>query len=163
MIIQSPTKYRYNASDFKITSRDSLDEDTFVKQLKALILAAATLLMAQAYAETDANAAKIHERIKPVGEVCVGAECGGAAVAPAEPRTGEEVYNGACIACHSIGVLGAPKKGDQAAWDTRLEKGLDATWKNALNGLNSMPPRGNCANCSDDEILNAIKFMSGRS
>ena len=61
-----------------------------------------------------------------------------------------------------MGVLGAPKKGDTAAWDERLAKGMDATLKNALNGLNAMPPKGNCANCSDDEILAAIKYMSGR-
>lgn len=133
-----------------------------MKQLKALILAAATLLMAQAHAATDAQNDKIAERIKPVGTVCVGAECGGAAVAPAEPRSGEEVFGAACTACHSMGVLGAPKKGDTAAWDERLAKGMDATLKNALNGLNAMPPKGNCANCSDDEILAAIKYMSGR-
>ena len=43
-----------------------------MKQLKALILAAATLLMAQAHAATDAQNDKIAERIKPVGTVCVG-------------------------------------------------------------------------------------------
>lgn len=133
-----------------------------MKQLKALILAAATLIMAQAHAATDAQAQKIAERIKPVGEVCIGAECGGAAVAAAEPRSGEEVFNSACTACHSTGVLGAPKKGDKAAWDERLAKGFDATLKNALNGLNAMPPKGNCINCSDDELLAAIKYMSGR-
>ncbi|WP_430460560.1 c-type cytochrome [Thalassolituus sp. LLYu03] len=133
-----------------------------MKQLKALLVAVATLVMAQAYAATDAQADKIAERIKPVGQVCVGAECGGAAVAAAEPRSGEQVFNTACTACHSIGVLGAPKKGDKAAWDARLAKGFDATLKNAINGLNAMPPKGNCANCSDDELLGAIKFMSGR-
>lgn len=133
-----------------------------MKQLKALILAAATLVMAQAYAETDAKAEKIHERIKPVGEVCVGAECGGVAVAAGEPRTGEEVFNTACTACHSAGILGAPKAFDKAAWNARLEKGLEATLKNALSGINAMPPKGNCATCSDDEILNAIKYMAGR-
>ncbi len=133
-----------------------------MKQLKALILAAATLLMVQAHAATDAQNNKIAGRIKPVGTVCIGAECGGAAAAPAEPRSGEEVYSAACSACHSMGVLGAPKTGDKAVWDERLAKGMDKTLQNALNGLNAMPPKGNCANCSDDEILAAITFMSGR-
>ncbi|MAK92193.1 MAG: cytochrome c5 family protein [Oceanospirillaceae bacterium] len=118
--------------------------------------------MAQAHAATDAQADKIAERIKPVGEVCVGAECGGAAVAAAEPRSGEEVYNGACTACHGSGLLGAPKTGDKAAWDDRLAKGMDATLQNAINGINAMPPKGTCANCSDDELMAAIKYMSGR-
>jgi cytochrome c5 len=133
-----------------------------VKQLKALIVAAATVFAAQAYAAADSQEDKIRERIKPVGEVCVGAECGGAVVAAAGPRSGEEVYGAACGACHTAGVLGAPKNGDVAAWDERLSKGMDETWQNAINGINSMPPKGNCMNCSDDEILAAIKYMSGR-
>ncbi len=134
-----------------------------MKQLKALILAAATLVATQAWANTDAQNDKIRERIKPVGSVCVGAECGGAVVAAAAaPRSGEEVYNTACMACHAVGVLGAPKKGDKAAWDSRLAKGLNASLQNAIKGINAMPPKGNCLNCSDDELMAAIKFMAGR-
>ena len=134
-----------------------------MKQLKALILAAATLVAAQAWAADDAQADKIRDRIKPVGTVCVGADCGGAAVtAAAEPRSGEQVYNTACMACHAVGVLGAPKLGDKAAWNDKLAKGLDASLQIAIKGINAMPPKGNCLNCSDDELLAAIKFMSGR-
>lgn len=133
-----------------------------MKQLKALILAAATLVAAQAFANTDTQAEKIRERIKPVGEVCVGADCGGAAVVASGPRSGEEVYNTACTACHGAGILGAPKLGDTAAWDERLNKGMDEVLAVAISGINAMPPKGNCANCSDDELLAAIKYMSGR-
>ena len=131
-----------------------------MKRFNALILAVTTLFMAQANADLDAQAAKIQERIKPVGEVCVGAECGGVAVVASEPRSGEDVYGAACSACHNTGILNAPKKGDKAAWDTRLAKGLDVTLSNAIKGINAMPPKGNCATCSDDEILNAIKYMA---
>lgn len=133
-----------------------------MKQLKALIMAAAALVAAQTFANTEAQNDKIRERIKPVGEVCVGAECGGAVVAASGPRSGEEVYNTACAACHGAGILGAPKNGDKAAWDDRLSKGMDQTLANAINGINAMPPKGNCATCSDDEILGAINYMSGR-
>ena len=134
-----------------------------MKHLKALIVAAATLLASQAFAAAETNEDKIRARIAPVGEVCVGAECGGAVVAASSgPRSGEDVYGAACVACHGAGVLGAPKKGDIAAWDARLEKGMNITLKNAIKGINSMPPMGNCMNCSEDEILAAIKFMSGR-
>ena len=134
-----------------------------MKHLKALIVAAATLLASQAFAAAETNEDKIRARIAPVGEVCVGAECGGAVVAASSgPRSGEDVYGGACVACHGAGVLGAPKKGDIAAWDARLEKGMNITLKNAIKGINSMPPKGNCLNCSEDELLAAIKFMSGR-
>lgn len=133
-----------------------------MKQLKALILAAATLVAAQAFANTDTQAEKIRERIKPVGEVCVGADCGGAPVAASGPRSGEDVYTTACAACHGIGILGAPKNGDAAAWDERLNKGMDEVLAVAIKGINAMPPKGNCGDCSDDELLGAIKFMSGR-
>lgn len=133
-----------------------------MKQLKALIVAAAAVLAAQAFAATETQDDKIRARIAPVGEVCVGSDCGGAAVAAAGPRSGEEVYNAACGACHGAGILGAPKKGDASAWDQRLAKGFDKTLAAAIAGINAMPPRGNCANCSDEEIGEAIKFMAGQ-
>jgi cytochrome c5 len=106
---------------------------------------------------------KIYERIKPVAEICMkGEKCATAAAPPKnKAMSGEEVYNTACTACHSIGLLGAPKTGDVIAWAARLEKGLDKTLLNAINGLNGiMPPKGNCINCSDDELTKAIEFMS---
>ncbi|WP_243647339.1 c-type cytochrome [Aestuariirhabdus litorea] len=109
----------------------------------------------------------IAERIKPVGEVCVqGDACasGGAATAAAG-RSGQDVYNAACAACHGTGVLGAPKQGDTAEWKARADKagGFDQLLAHAINGINAMPPRGGCGACSDDEIGSAIEFMSGLS
>ncbi len=134
-----------------------------MNHLKALVVAAATLIAAQTFAAVASSEEKIKARIAPVGEVCVGAECGGAVAAVSSgPRSGEDVYSAACTACHAAGVLGAPMKGDVAAWDARLEKGMNITLKNAIKGINAMPPKGNCLDCSDDEILAAIKFMAGR-
>ena len=121
-----------------------------MKMLQAMMLFVATLVMAQANAATDAltdaQAEKIRERIKPVAEVCIkGDDCGGPVVAVAAgPRSGEEVYNSACAACHAVGVAGAPIIGDVAAWDARLAKGFDATLANAINGINAMPAKGLC-------------------
>ncbi len=139
-----------------------------MKMLQAMMLFVATLVMAQANAATDAltdaQAEKIRERIKPVAEVCIkGDDCGGPVVAVAAgPRSGEEVYNSACAACHAVGVAGAPIIGDVAAWDARLAKGFDATLANAINGINAMPAKGLCMDCSDDEIGAAIKYMSAK-
>jgi cytochrome c5 len=69
------------------------------------------------------------------------------------------VYQGACFACHGTGALDAPKKGD-AAWKPRLAQGMDILKKHAIEGIRSMPPRGTCGDCSDDEIEAAIKFMT---
>ncbi|WP_372738873.1 cytochrome c5 family protein [Neptunomonas sp.] len=105
---------------------------------------------------------KIAERIKPLGNVCVEGDdsCGGAtAVAAAGgARSGEEVYNASCAACHSIGVAGAPKFGT-SEWADRGAKGIDALLKTAISGINAMPPRGTCAACSDDELQASIQYM----
>ena len=137
-----------------------------MKMLQAMMLFVATFVMAQANASTDAltdaQTEKLRERLKPVAEVCVqGDDCGGPAVAASSgPRSGEEIYTASCAGCHAIGVAGAPKKGDAAAWDKRLAKGFDATLANAISGLNAMPAKGLCMDCSDDELTAAIKFMS---
>lgn len=140
-----------------------------MKMLQAMMLFVATLVMAQANASTndltDAQAEKIRERIKPVAEVCIQGDesCGGPVVAVASgPRSGEDVYNATCHTCHAAGVAGAPKKGDMAAWEKRLAKGFAETLATAKTGLNAMPAKGLCMDCSDDELSSAIHFMSGQ-
>ncbi|MBP0049453.1 cytochrome c5 family protein [Marinobacterium sp. AK62] len=121
-------------------------------------------LTASVQAATDEEA--IIERIKPVGSVCVQGDdsCGGAAAAaPAAAaggaRSGEEIYTGKCAACHASGVLGAPKFGTNEMQLRLDEKGMETLLSHAINGFNAMPPRGTCADCSDDEIQAAIDHM----
>ena len=110
------------------------------------------------------------QRIAPAGQVFTKADqlpamTASAAPAPAAPapaaaaRSGEQVYSTTCMACHATGAAGAPKLGDAAAWGPRLEKGLDGLMNSALNGLNAMPPRGTCGNCSDEELKAAVEHM----
>ena len=81
-----------------------------------------------------------------------------ASVAMAEPDM--DKYNKSCAVCHAQGVAGAPKTGDTAAWAPRLEKGMDALLATVKNGLNAMPPRGMCFDCSDEEYQELITYMS---
>ena len=112
---------------------------------------------------------EIRARIQPVGEVCLqGEECGEAAAAPAASanagaRSGSEVYDSACMACHATGAAGAPVVGNAEAWAPRIEKGMDTLISHAINGFNAMPPKGGCASCSDDEISAAVEHMVGSS
>ena len=89
--------------------------------------------------------------------------CGGPAVAAAggAPRSGEEVYNTACMACHSTGAAGAPKVGDAAAWADRIAKGMDALHASGVNGVagTGMIAKGGCVACSDEEVYAAVDFM----
>lgn len=82
-------------------------------------------------------------------------------IAADEARSGEEVFQQACFACHGTGLNGAPVVGDQYAWEDRLQTGRSALLTNTLNGLNNMPPRGGCADCSDAEIEAAVRYIVG--
>ncbi len=82
------------------------------------------------------------------------------AVSTTTGRTGEELYNTFCIACHSTGLANAPKTGDAAAWGKLLEPGIDQLISSAKKGKNVMPPMGTCIDCSDEELKSAILFMS---
>ena len=114
---------------------------------------------------TDAQRAEIEQRIKPAGESCLVGDnsCGGAAVAAASsgPRSGEDVYNAACMACHSTGAAGAPKYGDVAGWADRIAKGNDVLYASGINGLpgTGMMAKGGCMNCSDEEVNAAVDYM----
>lgn len=79
------------------------------------------------------------------------------------PRTGEQVYAAVCTSCHTAGVLGAPKIDDKAAWAPRVSQGLEGLLKNAINGINSMPARGGDPTITDEELTNAIVYMTGKA
>lgn len=77
-----------------------------------------------------------------------------------EARDAQELYNKSCIACHASGAAGAPKTGDVAAWTPRLAKGIDKLLANTKTGINAMPPKGMCMDCTDAEFKALIQFMS---
>ncbi len=106
---------------------------------------------------------KIIERIKPIGQVCLEGDdsCGGASAVAATSgpaRSGEEVYTSKCGLCHAAGVSGAPKFGT-ADWAERGAQGIDALLATAIKGINAMPAKGLCTDCTDDELKGAIEHM----
>ena len=146
-----------------------------IKKLLAAPVAVLALWAVSAQAATveelspkSAKYAEIAERLQPVGQVCVsGQECKGvgavAVAAGGAAMSADDVVAKYCGACHTAGVLGAPKIGDGAAWKTRASAkgGVDGLLKSAIAGINAMPPKGTCATCSDDELKGAIEKMSG--
>lgn len=102
---------------------------------------------------------KIKENIAPVGQVNVGSAPVQSAAAAATTRSGDQVYNAVCVACHGTGAAGAPKVGDKAAWQSRADQGIDTLVSHATSGLRAMPPKGTCADCSEDELKGAIEYM----
>jgi cytochrome c5 len=80
--------------------------------------------------------------------------------AVAADRSVDELYPRTCAVCHAAGVANAPKTGDAAAWAPRVEaKGIDGLLATAKTGLNAMPPKGMCADCTDSELQALIEFM----
>jgi cytochrome c5 len=77
----------------------------------------------------------------------------------APARTGQQVYEKACKACHATGISGAPKYGDTGWLQLEKKEGLKELTKDAIKGVRAMPPRGGCADCSDKEIRAAVKYL----
>lgn len=74
-------------------------------------------------------------------------------------RSGEEVYKFICSSCHSITSPGIPKLRSKSDWKERVAKGKEQLYINAIQGLNGMPERGYCADCSDEEVKAAVDYM----
>ena len=127
--------------------------------------------MAQAMNSED----DIAMRVKPVvtledirsGNSVVGLGGGGdmtvvAGAADSASKSPAELYQGACLACHTTGAAGAPKIGDAAAWSARIGKGVDALVGSAVNGIGAMPPRGG-SQLSDEQIRSVVEYILGES
>ncbi len=78
------------------------------------------------------------------------------------PATGEAVYTAQCAACHTPGLVGAPKFGDAAAWSSRLGQGYDALLTAVLKGKGAMGAQGGGA-FSDLELGRAVVHMANAS
>ncbi len=100
----------------------------------------------------------VNQRIMPVAQVSIAAASGGAGV----ERTGEQLYQVTCVACHGTGAAGAPKLGDNAAWGPRLKLGLSGLLKSAIMGKNAMPPKGG-SDATETELAHAIVYMANKS
>ncbi|CAM3391846.1 cytochrome C [Pseudomonas floridensis] len=128
---------------------------------------AATLAFWVVNAQAASNE-EIAKRLDPVGQVCVqGKECPGVQVVSSlsggGARSADDVIARHCNVCHSGVMPNAPKIGDTAAWTERSQKegGIDGLLAKAITGLNAMPPKGTCGDCSDEELKGAIQKMSG--
>jgi len=80
-----------------------------------------------------------------------------------EASAGQDIYTAHCAVCHDTGAAGAPKIGDAADWSSRMKQGMATVLNHAINGYNSMPPRGACMTCSDAEIKAAVEYILDKS
>ena len=162
--------------------------NTYVKGLLTLLLSS---FLSCAWANSAKETAAIQQRIAPIGKVNVvddTADVKAAANSKATPtqtttetpktatsqraatpagkaelKVGQKIYQTYCFACHASGLAGAPKLGDKAAWTERLQQGMQAMLNNVKKGMGAMPPKGTCATCTDQQLLDAINYMLAES
>lgn len=79
-------------------------------------------------------------------------------------KRGKQVYISACIICHQNGEMTAPRIGNAANWYMRLKQsGLTGLYRHAIEGYNSMPVKGACVTCSDNDIISAVDYILNKS
>lgn len=76
-------------------------------------------------------------------------------------KTGEQVYQAQCAACHNTGAAGAPKLADAGAWGPRLGQGYEGLLTSALKGKGNMGAQGG-GDFSDFEIGRAVVYLANQ-
>lgn len=83
--------------------------------------------------------------------------------AAAIPKSGTELFDQTCSACHGQGIGGAPRAGDKAAWAPRIAKGKSVLYDHAIRGFTGtagmMPPKGGRTDVPDDLVKQAVDHM----
>ena len=99
----------------------------------------------------------VGRRIQPVGRIEIKD-----AANPGVLKTGEQVVQAQCGACHLSGAAGAPKIGDEAAWAPRIKTGYEALLKSSLAGKGQMGAQGG-GDYADLEIGRAVVYMANKA
>jgi cytochrome c5 len=85
----------------------------------------------------------------------------------ADLAKGQEIYTKSCSTCHGMGIAGAPKVGDAAAWEARIAQGEQTLVDHAINGYQGasgyMPAKGGFAFLSDEDVAAAVAYMVAES
>ncbi|MBN9230312.1 MAG: c-type cytochrome [Legionella sp.] len=84
--------------------------------------------------------------------------------APPSLARGKQVYDQVCTICHQDGAMSAPLIGDPDNWYNRLKtSGLHGLYERVIHGYNSMPVKGACVTCSDNDIISAVDYILDKS
>ena len=81
------------------------------------------------------------------------------------PHEGQAIVEHFCASCHAEDPeisIGAPRIRHAEDWKPRLKQGLSSLFQHADEGLNAMPPRGGCFECTDKQLMLAIKALLGK-
>lgn len=85
----------------------------------------------------------------------------------AQMAAGKTVYSEKCMACHATGAAGAPRLGDAANWEPRIQQGAETLADHAIKGYRGsqgyMPAKGGFNELSDVEVKAAVAYMVSQS
>ena len=77
----------------------------------------------------------------------------------AAAKSGDEVYQATCAACHATGVANAPRYGNKGDWAARAKLGRDALVASVMKGKGAMPPKGGDPKLSESDVKNAVDHL----
>ena len=123
-----------------------------------LMVILANLIGSDEMAQDTMVTEAVNERIKPVGQVTVGAPKV-EVVAAASPK---DSYQASCFACHGTGAAGAPKLGDKGAWKARIAQGKSTLYSHSIDGFKGMPPKGG-SSLSNKAMKDVVDYMVTQS
>jgi cytochrome c5 len=116
-------------------------------------------------AQSDFDRDQIEARIRPVGQVHLEQTLDNhvetlTKTARPEKKSGQAIYEQYCSVCHRDGLAGAPKFRNTTDWTPRRAKqSLDVLTAVAIKGLNAMPAKGTCQECTEADLKAAIEYM----
>lgn len=79
---------------------------------------------------------------------------------------GQIVFRSYCVSCHGVNPhvpVNAPAIGNKKVWSGLKRLGLNRLLSLTIDGVNAMPARGGCFECSDDQLKAAIVYMIRKS
>lgn len=133
--------------------------------MRFILIGLYSLLTLPLYAADASERQQIEQRIAPVGQIRVAGQVQQntpLSSASIKPSLGQEIYEKHCIICHRDGVAGAPRFAQAADWNARMaqrNRNIEELVTSAIHGINAMPAKGTCGECSDDDIKQAIEYM----
>lgn len=134
--------------------------------MRRIIVLCLSMVSLASFAQDDFDKQQIIERIRPVGSVRIQGKSEApvavttAVKEPVKMVPGQETYDKYCFVCHKTGLAGAPKFHNAADWKPHIaNKTIDQLVASATKGVNAMPPKGTCADCTDAQLKEAIQYM----
>ena len=86
--------------------------------------------------------------------------CGSLAAHAQAGKSGEQVYQEVCFACHATGLEKAPKFGDRTMWAPLIKEGQTKLTADAWVGQRGMPAKGGKPDLGLEEFSDAVAHMA---